>query len=139
MLSNGRVSQQFARTLSRVATAIVLFSALSSFCPAQDQHLSDGKRTEIEAAVSKFMASTHVPGISVAVVENGEFEWASGFGFADVEHNVPASEHTLFRLGSISQPLSATGAMELWEHGKLDLDAPVQKYCPAFPQKQAPI
>jgi CubicO group peptidase (beta-lactamase class C family) len=85
------------------------------------------------------MSSTHVPGISVAVVENGDFEWASGFGFADLENNVPASEHTLFRLGSISKPLTATGAMELWEQGRLDLDAPVQKYCPAFPQKSAPI
>src|SRR5207248_464414 len=34
---------------------------------------------------------------------------------------------------------SATGAVELWERGKLDLDAPVQKYCPAFPQKPWPI
>lgn len=139
MFSNRRVSLQLARNLSRVATAIFLCSALSSFCPAQDHHLSDAKRTEIEAAVSKFMASTHVPGVSVAVVENGDFEWADGFGYADLENNVPASQHTLFRLGSISKPLSATGAMELWEQGKLDLDAPVQKYCPAFPQKQAPI
>lgn len=85
------------------------------------------------------MASTHVPGLSVAVVENGQYEWAAGFGFADLENNAPASEHTLFRLGSISKPLTAVGAMELWERGKLDLDAPVQKYCPAFPEKQKPI
>jgi CubicO group peptidase (beta-lactamase class C family) len=50
------------------------------------------------------MASTHVPGVSVAVVENGEYEWGSGFGFADLENNAPASEHTLFRLGSLSKP-----------------------------------
>ena len=85
------------------------------------------------------MASTHVPGVSVAVVENGEYEWASGFGLADAENNAPAGEHTLYRLGSISKPLTAVGAMELFERGKLDLDAPVQKYCPAFPKKQAPI
>jgi len=58
---------------------------------------------------------------------------------ADLENNAPASEHTLFRLGSISKPLTAVAAMELWEQGKIDLDAPVQKYCPTFPQKQAPI
>jgi serine beta-lactamase-like protein LACTB len=110
--------------------------ALASFAQAQDQEISSLKRTQIEAAVSQFMASTHVPGVAVAVVENGEFEWAGGFGFADLENNVPASQHTLFRLGSISKPLTATGAMELWERGQLDLDAPIQKYCPAFPQKQ---
>ena len=131
--------QKFARNLSGIAAAVVVCAALSAFSPAQEPRLSDTKRTQIEAAVSKFMASTHVPGVSVAVVENGMLEWAGGFGFADLENNVPASEHTLFRLGSISKPLPATGAMELWEQGKLDLDAPVQKYCPAFPQKQASI
>jgi len=85
------------------------------------------------------MASTHVPGVSVAVVENGEYEWASGFGLADVENNTPASEHTLYRLASISKSLTAVGAMQLVERGQLDLDAPIQKYCPAFPAKQAPI
>jgi CubicO group peptidase (beta-lactamase class C family) len=89
--------------------------------------------------VSKFMASTQVPGISVGVVENGEYEWGGGFGFADLENNSRASEHTLFRLASISKPLTATAAMQLWERGQLDLDAPVQKYCPAFPEKPWPI
>lgn len=94
---------------------------------------------QIEAAVSKFMATTHAPGVSVAVVENGEYEWGAGFGFADLENNVPASEHTLFRLGSISKPLTAVGALQLWQRGKIDLDTPVQKYCPTFSEKQKPI
>jgi serine beta-lactamase-like protein LACTB, mitochondrial len=105
----------------------------------QDQTLATEKRTQIEAAISKFMASTHVPGLSVAVVEDGKYEWAAGFGFADLENNVPATAHTLFRLASISKSLTAVGAMELWERGRLELDAPVQKYCPSFPQKSAPI
>jgi len=111
----------------------------AAFCPAQEHALPAEKRTLIEAAVSRFMASTHVPGVSVAVVENGEYEWGAGFGFADLENNAPAGEHTLFRLASISKPLTATAAVQLWERGQLDLDAPVQKYCPAFPQKPSPI
>lgn len=107
----------------------------ASVASSQESKLSPEKRTQIEAAVAKFMATTHVPGVGVAVVENGEYVWGSGFGLADVENHVPASEHTLFRLASISKSLTATGAMELWERGKLDLDASVQKYCPAFPQK----
>ena len=106
---------------------------LSSVGVAQD-HLAAEKRAQIEAAVSKFMSTTHVPGLSVAVVENSQLEWAQGFGFADLENHVPATEYTLYRLASISKSLSATGAMELVEKGKLDLDEPVQKYCPAFPQ-----
>ena len=106
---------------------------------AQETKPTPEKRARIEAAVSKFMADTHAPGVSIAVVENGEYEWGAGFGFADLENNVPASEHTLYRLGSISKTVSAIGALELVERGELDLDAPVQKYCPAFPQKQKPI
>lgn len=122
--------------------ALLIFSSLCSGLPcaaAQEVKPSPEKRARIEAAVSKFMAETHAPGISIAVVENGEYEWGTGFGFADLENNVPASEHTLYRLGSISKTLTAIGALELWERGQLDLDTPVQKYCPAFPQKQKPI
>jgi serine beta-lactamase-like protein LACTB len=122
-----------------LAIVVALCSAVSARCVAQDSKLAPEKRAQIEATISKFMASTHVPGLSVAVVENGKYEWAQGFGFADLENNVPASEHTLYRLGSISKPLTATAALQLWERGKLDLDAPVQKYCPAFPQKPWPI
>src|SRR5260370_36305599 len=89
--------------------------------------------------VSKVMGRPHVPGLSGAVVEDGRFAWAAGFGMAELENNVPASEHTLYRLASISKSLTATAAMQLFEHGQLDLDAPVQTYCPAFPQKPWPI
>ena len=77
--------------------------------------------------------------MSAAVVLNGEFVWSRGFGMADLEGSVPATSQTLYRIGSISKPITATAAMVLWDRGKLDLDSPVQKYCPQFPQKQRPI
>jgi len=134
-------SRRNARLQWRESSLIFLLGVLSllisaaGICAAQQPQLSADKRTQIEAAVAKFMSSTHVPGVSVAVVENGQYEWASGFGFADVENNVPASEHTLFRLASISKPLTATGAMQIWERGQLDLDAPVQEILPGLPQE----
>jgi len=106
---------------------------------SEDAKFSPEKRAQIEAAVSKFMAAKHIPGVSVAVVEKGQFVWSSGFGMADLENFVPATSSTLYRLASISKPLTAVAAMQLYESGKLDLDAPVQKYCPAFPQKDTPI
>jgi serine beta-lactamase-like protein LACTB len=111
---------------------------LNSLLLAQSK-LAPEKQGQIEYTVTKFMAASGVPGISVAVVENGEYEWAGGFGMADLENFVPATSHTLYRLASISKPITATAALQLWQRGKLDLDAPVQKYCPAFPQKEAPI
>jgi CubicO group peptidase (beta-lactamase class C family) len=53
-----------------------------------------------------------------------------------LENAVPATAETLIRTGSLAKPITAVAAMTLVEAGKLDLDAPIQKYCPAFPQKQ---
>src|SRR4029077_8773948 len=128
----------FSARLLNTALWLAVLSA-TRFSSAQEPKLSPEKQPQIEAAISKFMASTHVPGLSAAVVEDGRFEWASGFGMADLENNVPATEHTLYRLASISKSLTATAAMQLFERGQLDLDAPVQKYCPSFPQKPWPI
>ena len=107
--------------------------------PARGTQLAKDKQERIEQAAAKFMATSKAPGISVAVVENGEFVWSEGFGMADLEQFVPATPQTLFRLASLSKQMTAVAAMQLSEEGKLDLDAPVQKYCPAFPQKEAPI
>src|SRR3984893_12720574 len=127
------------RLFSIVLALLVLFLATPSPLQSHEPKLSEEKRTKIETAVSNFLPSTLVPGVSVAVVENGQYEWGAGFGFADLEDNAPANEHTLFRLASISKSLTATAAMQLWERGELDLDAPIQKYCPSFPPKPWPI
>jgi CubicO group peptidase (beta-lactamase class C family) len=120
-----------------------IFCLLTLICtaalPAQQKNISQEKRLAIEKAVASFMSANSVPGLSAAVVLEGEPRWSQGFGMADLENSSPATSSTLFRLGSISKPISATAVLQLWEHGKLDLDAPVQKYCPAFPQKESPI
>ena len=85
----------------------------------------------------EFMAASNAPGVSVAVVQNGEFVWSGGFGMADLENSVPATADTLYRLGSVSKPITATAALVLSERGQLDLDAPIQK-CPAFPRSRGP-
>lgn len=121
----------------------IFLSFLALFCAAalsaQQKNLRQEKRQAIEKAVASFMSENSVPGLSAAVVLDGEPRWSQGFGMADLENSSPATSSTLFRLGSISKPISATAVLQLWERGKLDLDAPVQKYCPEFPQKEWPI
>jgi CubicO group peptidase (beta-lactamase class C family) len=118
---------------------LVLFLAGITPLSAQQKDLSPEKRREIEKAAASFMSANSVPGVGAAVVLEGEPVWSAGFGMADLENYSPATSSTLFRLGSISKPITATAILQLWERGKLDLDAPVQKYCPAFPQKEWPI
>ncbi len=121
------------------AILIFVHSFLCGPAFAQSGQITREKRAQLETAVGHFMAASSIPGVSVAVVENGAEDWSAGFGSADLENLVPATSHTLYRLASISKSLTATGAMLLWQQGKLDLDAPVQKYCPAFPQKDVLI
>ena len=129
---------------SLARSLVVLFASLlagifSLHASAQSNSLAPEKRAQIEKAVSAFMTANSVPGISVALVENAQPVWSSGFGMADLEDSAPATSSTLYRLGSISKPITAVAILQLYERGKLDLDAPVQKYCPAFPQKDSPI
>ncbi len=69
-----------------------------------------------------------IPSLAVAVARNGTILWEEGFGWADREHRVPATEHTMYSLASISKPITATGLMVLKELGKLDLDRPINDY-----------
>jgi serine beta-lactamase-like protein LACTB, mitochondrial len=93
----------------------------------------------IEKAVSMQMSKEDIPGLSLAVVMDRQLRWSNGYGLADVENFVPAKASTVYRLGSISKPITATAVMQLVERGKLDLDSPVQKYCSVFPRKPWPI
>ena len=82
------------------------------------------------------VAGDNLPGLSVAVAVDGEIVWAEGFGWADVDSRTPVTPLTRFRLGALSKPLTAVAAALLHDRGRLDLDAPVQRYVPAYPEKQ---
>ena len=94
---------------------------------------------EVDRLAAKEMASLHEPSLAISIVNDGQIIFAKGYGVCDVENNVPATADTVYRIASLSKPLSATAAMRLVEERRLDLDEPVQKYCPAFPTKQQPI
>ena len=85
------------------------------------------------------MRRSGIPGSSVTVMRGGRVVWSEGLGVADVENNLPVTNLTRFRIGSVSKSLTAVAVALLVESGKLDLDAPVQRYVPAFPQKGYPV
>jgi CubicO group peptidase (beta-lactamase class C family) len=80
-----------------------------------------------------------VPGVSVAVAVDGKIVWSEGFGFRDLAAKKPVTPATRFRVGSVSKSLTSAGLVLLVERGRIDLDAPVQKYVPDFPVREAPI
>jgi CubicO group peptidase (beta-lactamase class C family) len=93
---------------------------------------------EIEKLISSEMSSQRIPGMSVALALDGEI-WTNGYGMADLENFVPAKASTVYRTASVAKPITGVAAMQLVERDKLDLDAPVQKYVPWFPEKPWPV
>ena len=81
------------------------------------------------------MIEQGIPGAVVCIYVDGHELWSEGFGYADVENDVTCSPKTVMRIASISKCFTAVAAMQLWEDGLLDLDAPVQLYVPQFPYK----
>lgn len=80
-----------------------------------------------EAKLADRMRDAKVPGVSVAVINDGKIEWARGFGVTRID-GPPVAPNTLFQAASISKPVSAVAVMSLVQAGKLGLDTDVNDY-----------
>lgn len=92
---------------------------------------ADDDFAPVKQRISKDLHDSNVPSISVAVARDGKIVWEEGFGWADRENRVQASEHTLYSVASVSKPITATGLMVLVERKKVDLDKPINDYLPS--------
>lgn len=88
----------------------------------------------VDDFVAAEMQKQRIPGVSLAVVRNGEIILAKGYGFANVEHQVPVKPETIFQSGSVGKQFTATAVMMLVEDGKLSLDDKISKYLPLAPE-----
>jgi CubicO group peptidase (beta-lactamase class C family) len=77
--------------------------------------------------------------MAVAVVKSGEVVLAKGYGFANLEHQVPVTTHSIFQSGSISKQFTAAAIMLLKEQGKLGLDDKIADYLPPTKARWGPI
>ena len=88
---------------------------------------------KVDEFVKAEMQKRRIPGLSIAVVKNGEVVKAKGYGLANVELNVPAAPETIYQSGSLGKQFTATLVMMLVEDGKMNLDDHVSKYFPDAP------
>ncbi len=122
------------RRFTAALLVVFLMPCRMSGFEAQDDKIK-AARSEVES----FFGKGHVAGLSVAVSHQGRIIWSQGFGLASLEHRTPVWPWTKFRIASISKSLTSVAVARLWQEGKLDLDAPVQRYAPTFPDKGYPI
>jgi serine beta-lactamase-like protein LACTB len=136
-----RVGANWFITLS-IAAGLAAQTAHAQAAPAAAPAVSIADRPAIDSARTMILAGMRrsgIPGASVTVMRDGKVIWSEGLGVADVENNLPVTTLTKFRIGSVSKPITAVAMAALVEEGKLDLDAPIQKYVPGFPVKNSPI
>jgi CubicO group peptidase (beta-lactamase class C family) len=125
----------------------LLCAMLTNLCLAQSKEpkqtvensskIATAKIEKIETAIATWMAQHKAPALSIAIVTNNQMSFSKGYGLADVENNVAARSDTAYRLASIAKSMTAIAVMQLVERGKIDLNAPIYKYCAAYPEKQA--
>jgi D-alanyl-D-alanine carboxypeptidase len=82
----------------------------------------DSSSASIDNFVQSRIQKRHIPGVSVAIVRDGKLVRANGYGLANVELSVPATERTVYQLASVTKTFTATAVMMLVEEGKLKLD-----------------
>lgn len=112
---------------------VVAVSIFLAACHLTVDHQERGTSvSELEIQVDRWVREVldegAVAGLSVAVERNGELLVAKGYGMADLEQEVAATEHTVYRIGSITKQFTAAAIMQLVEAGQIRLDAPIQEY-----------
>lgn len=130
--------------MSRIAAAIGLIAVmggLGGIANANTPPLpaAEEKTIEIRDLVQKEMASGGIPGLQLAIVQQGKLVFTGAYGRVNIETPAPVTERTVFPINSISKAFTGIAVMQLVEAGKLDLDAPITKYLKGSPQAWAGI
>ena len=100
--------------------------------PAHDARADGELAGQIHELAQDALSGHPAPGISIGVQQDGEIIFAGGFGYADLEHEAPATADTVYRIGSVTKQFTAAAAMLLVEEGKLDLSRDLREYLPDY-------
>jgi CubicO group peptidase (beta-lactamase class C family) len=126
------------RTLSAALIALLLFpilsraQSLSYASKPEDVGFSRERLDRIAETLNADIAKGSIPGSTLLIVRNGKIAYFQSFGWLDAAAKTPMPKDAIFRIYSMSKPITSIAAMILVEQGKLLLSDPVQKYIPAF-------
>jgi CubicO group peptidase (beta-lactamase class C family) len=114
----------------------VASGAWAVLLPAHSIVAQQGPRDALVRAVDSLAQASlragPIAGMSVALVRGSDVLLAKGYGFADLENEVPATAHTVYRIGSITKQFTAAALLQLVEQGKLKLDDDIRHYLPSY-------
>jgi len=125
------------KRISLVALFALLYPVLSwaqslGYANPEDVGFSQERLDRIADTINTDIAKGIIPGGALLIARNGKIAYYKSFGWLDAAANTPMPKDAIFRIYSMSKPITSVAAMILVEHGKLFLSDPVQKYIPAF-------
>ncbi len=112
-----------------VFTLAIFLPASAQIAPPQHTW---GVPDDLNQFIPAQMQKWKVPGLAIAVVQNGQVTYSHGFGLRDVKANLPVTSKTIFAIGYISKSFTSLSMGMLNDEGKLDWDKPVRQYLPEF-------
>src|SRR5689334_9897726 len=101
--------------------------------------LSAARLARVSQWMKGYVDSGKLPGLLVAVMRKGELAFAETAGMADVERKKPVRPDTIYRIYSMTKPLTSTAIMMLYEEGRFQLDNPISKFIPAFANSRVAV
>lgn len=107
-----------------------LFTPLSAKKKTPEAYLKG-----IDKFITARMEEWNVPGMAISVIQDGRLVYSNGFGFRDIEKNLPVTPHTVFAIGSCTKAFTAATMGILVDERKLEWDTPVKEYLPTFKLK----
>ncbi len=112
-----------------VAGQAIFVRATPALAFDQADRSSDAERiAAFETLLENLRQELRIPAYSAAIVKDQKVLWARGFGYADVENKIPATEHTPYHLASLTKTFASTVLMQLVQEGRITLDDPISKY-----------
>jgi CubicO group peptidase (beta-lactamase class C family) len=108
----------------------LLLALLFSFSLAAQKEPKEIERfrDELDQRIPQLLNDFMVPGAAIALIENGEIILQKGYGYSNIDKGTLVTTSTGFNIGSISKTITAWGVMKLVQEGRIDLDAPAEKY-----------
>src|SRR5918998_1929072 len=105
-------------------------SLLTLICAGIASAQTAAVRDSIDRFLKAELTRQRIPGMSVAVLRGDSVILSHGYGFANVERGIPATDSTVYMVGSLTKPFTAAAIVLLSQQGRLKLDDPIIQYLP---------
>src|SRR5580693_8446201 len=122
-----------------VATTLCLFAAGAALAEdplprakPEEVGLSSERLARIGTVLKADIEAGRIPGAVIAIARHGKLVMLDAYGWRDKAANLPMTTDTIFNIASMTKPMTAVGALMLYEQGKILIDDPLSKYFPKF-------